>query len=236
MAAIHTSERTLDSAATPVVVDLSTAKAVIWDMDETLAGTASQWMAAEVQTLALVGRVWDADLSRKYKGMNAGDVATVMHREIKPANVTLEQMRRTMRDGLIAAFHATPPAPMRGAVQMVRALHGQRPQALASGSPLEVIEFTLNQLGVRDAFDIILSSESVTRGKPHPDVFLATAELLKLSPADCYVIEDSLIGTQAAQAAGMRCLTIPSLLAATPAIAQIATVVAPSLEQVRFTF
>jgi HAD superfamily hydrolase (TIGR01509 family) len=125
---------------------------------------------------------------------------------------------------------------MLGAASAVRAMAGKRRLALASGSPLELIEFTLAKLELRDAFEIVISSEAVPRGKPHPDVFLAAAELLKVPAADCFVLEDSLVGVQAAEAAGMPCLAIPSLLAATPAIAAIATVVAPSLDQVRFNF
>jgi beta-phosphoglucomutase-like phosphatase (HAD superfamily) len=46
------------------------------------------------------------------------------------------------------------------------------------------------------------------RGKPAPDIFLRAAELLKVPPADCWVIEDSKPGIAAAKAATMRVIAI----------------------------
>lgn len=57
-------------------------------------------------------------------------------------------------------------------------------------------------------------------GKPHPDVFLAVAEALGVQPESCLVIEDSLAGARAAQAAGMACFVVPSVeVAELPAVA-----------------
>ncbi|MGB4491550.1 MAG: HAD-IA family hydrolase, partial [Halanaerobiales bacterium] len=43
-------------------------------------------------------------------------------------------------------------------------------------------------------------------GKPHPEIFLTTAEKLGVNPEDCVVIEDSRNGVLAAKAAGMKCI------------------------------
>jgi HAD superfamily hydrolase (TIGR01509 family) len=51
--------------------------------------------------------------------------------------------------------------------------------------------------------DAVASSEDVQRGKPHPDLFLAAAAKLGVSPERCTVMEDSEVGIQAARAAGM---------------------------------
>ena len=44
------------------------------------------------------------------------------------------------------------------------------------------------------------------RGKPAPDLFLAAAASAGIAPESCLVIEDSLHGVRAAEAAGMQCL------------------------------
>ena len=54
--------------------------------------------------------------------------------------------------------------------------------------------------------DAVVSSEDVTRGKPHPDLFLQAAAKLGAAPQPCTVVEDSEVGIQAAQAAGMSAL------------------------------
>lgn len=62
-------------------------------------------------------------------------------------------------------------------------------------------------LGLQDLrrhFRSVLSVQDVGRGKPAPDLFLKTAELTGMTPAECVVIEDSAPGVAAARAAGMR--------------------------------
>lgn len=81
--------------------------------------------------------------------------------------------------------------------------------AVGSSSTLEIIEATLDGLGVRALFDAVVSAADLPRGKPAPDVFLEAARRLGVAPAACLVIEDSERGVQAARAAGMRCVAIP---------------------------
>jgi len=79
-------------------------------------------------------------------------------------------------------------------------------RALASGSSQELIEIILRKLDLMNSFEVVLSSERVPRPKPWPDVFLRAAELLNTPPDQCLVIEDSMLGIQAARAAGMLCI------------------------------
>jgi beta-phosphoglucomutase len=54
--------------------------------------------------------------------------------------------------------------------------------------------------------DALVTAEDVTRGKPHPDLFLRAAELMGVPPGECVVIEDSDVGIECAKRAGMRAL------------------------------
>ena len=79
----------------------------------------------------------------------------------------------------------------------------QVPMAVASsGSPAK-IRFSLEQTGLLDFFPHLCSAVEVSRGKPAPDLFLLAAERLGLAPERCAVIEDSVPGIEAANAAGM---------------------------------
>ncbi len=51
-------------------------------------------------------------------------------------------------------------------------------------------------------------AEDVSRGKPHPDVFLEAAAKINRSPASCLVIEDAHVGIEAAHAAGMKVIAV----------------------------
>lgn len=203
--------------------------ALIFDMDETLAATGLLWRQAEKDLLQKFGHEWTPELGAAYKGMNAWDVAKTI-REILNLPATARQCGEFLRERLTVAFESKPVEPMHGAVETVRLARSHGRMAVASGSPLHLIEYTMDQLGITDQFDILLSSESVPRGKPFPDVFLAAADALGAKPADCLVMEDSIVGAQAAQAAGMRCYVVPSL----PSLdfSGIADRVFPSLKEI----
>jgi len=185
-----------------------TPAAIIFDMDGTLAATISLWRQAEFHLLDLIGQKWTPELAKHYNGMNSRDVATTIHRLTK-TSLSLELCQETMRTELFKAFETTPPEPMPGAVECVERLAGLAPLTLASGSPLPLIEFVVERLKIKKYFTHLLSSESVQRGKPFPDVFLASAAAINVEPTRCLVIEDSLIGVQAAKAAGMKCFAVP---------------------------
>ena len=54
--------------------------------------------------------------------------------------------------------------------------------------------------------DAVVTAADVSRGKPHPDLFLRAAERLRVAPERCIVIEDSDVGIESAGRAGMRAL------------------------------
>lgn len=80
------------------------------------------------------------------------------------------------------------------------------PVAVASSSPLTLIELIMDKTGLGPYFNVKVTGEEVKFGKPAPDIFLHTANLLGVEPSSCIVIEDSRNGVQAAKSAGMRCI------------------------------
>jgi beta-phosphoglucomutase len=70
----------------------------------------------------------------------------------------------------------------------------------ASRNAREVVR----RLGIASFIDAYADGQAVERSKPAPDVFLAAAELLDVTPAECVVVEDAEAGIEAAHAAGMQ--------------------------------
>lgn len=68
----------------------------------------------------------------------------------------------------------------------------------------------VDQLRIKPYFKVLVSSDQVEKAKPHPDIFLKTAELLKFNPRECLVLEDSPNGIAAAKAASMFCIAVPN--------------------------
>src|SRR5215469_7266330 len=78
------------------------------------------------------------------------------------------------------------------------------PLCVASNSHLDRVRHSLEVTELLQFFDPhVFSAIMVERGKPAPDPFLFAAQRLNVSPADCLVVEDSVHGIIAAQAAGM---------------------------------
>jgi len=110
----------------------------IFDMDDTLAVTSELWQRAKSEFLESAGHTWPSGLVSHYKGMNALDVAAVMHRRLgleKP----LEWYQWLLRELLIASFQKGPLIPMPGAEACLRLARKQASLALASGSPMEFL-------------------------------------------------------------------------------------------------
>ncbi len=80
--------------------------------------------------------------------------------------------------------------------------------ALASGSDRAVVETVLELQGLGRFFSAVISGSEIEHGKPAPDIFLRAAELLKVPPQTCCVIEDSKPGIAAGLAAGMQVIAI----------------------------
>jgi HAD superfamily hydrolase (TIGR01509 family) len=79
------------------------------------------------------------------------------------------------------------------------------PYCVATSARVSKMHITLGQTGLLPLFEhAMFSATMVSRGKPFPDLFLHAARTMGFAPADCIVIEDSVAGTQAGIAAGMR--------------------------------
>lgn len=109
-----------------------------------------------------------------------------------------DELATRLRQTMIARLTEIP-----GAAQVVASV--TLPKAVASSSTKEGLERKLRQVGLWDHFaPHVYSAEHVVHAKPAPDLFLHAAAALKIDPADCLVIEDSVNGVVAARAAGMR--------------------------------
>ncbi|MBR2256007.1 MAG: HAD family phosphatase [Blautia sp.] len=94
--------------------------------------------------------------------------------------------------------------------------------AVASSSPLFLIEKNLEKTNTAHFFDTVVSGTQVSRGKPEPDIFLLAAEKAGVPPTDCYVFEDSINGIIAGTRAGCASIMIPDLIEPTEEVKQIA--------------
>ena len=95
-----------------------------------------------------------------------------------------------------------------GARELLEALRGKVKVGLASMNNRSVVMDLLQINDLMGCFDSVLTVEAVSNSKPDPEIFLKTAAQLKTLPSKCVVLEDSLFGVQAAEAAQMGCIAV----------------------------
>jgi beta-phosphoglucomutase-like phosphatase (HAD superfamily) len=101
--------------------------------------------------------------------------------------------------------------------------------AIASSSPIRLIDAVCARLNLD--IDVRCSALDEPHGKPAPDVYLAAARRLDLSPARCLAVEDSPAGVLAAKDAGMTCVAVPDPLLTGDPRYRRADLVLPSLTE-----
>lgn len=185
-------------------------KALIWDLDGVLVDSEPLLFEAERLMLADYGAELTMEAKAPFVGLGGLEVIEALMGlfDIDADPATLGQAK--MRHYLELAKTVPGFAPT---IELAGAVHGDGiPMAIASGSTPEAIDAALEAIGLADAFTEKVSTQHVSRGKPAPDVFLFAAEKLGVPVESCVVVEDSAHGVEAAHAAGMRCIAIPSVL------------------------
>ncbi len=99
--------------------------------------------------------------------------------------------------------------PLEGLVPLLGALKARGiPVALATSAPAENVTFVLAATRLLPSFPAIVHGEQVARAKPDPEIFLKAAALVGVPARRCVVIEDSLVGIEAARSAGMKVIAL----------------------------
>lgn len=183
----------------------------IFDLDGTL-----------VHTMPLHYLAWDAAM--RHHGLaealnedlfySLGGVPTVRVAELlgqhyglklNPEEVEVTK-ERLFLEKLDAVDHIAP------VVEFARKAALTHPVAIATGGMPQVAAAALRAAGLSELFPIVVTPKDVApgRGKPAPDMFLLAARKMGVRPEKCLVFEDAEPGVQAALAAGMQVVRVPS--------------------------
>lgn len=173
---------------------------LIFDCDGTLTDSMPVHLIAWRDTLGRYGITFDEDRFYSMGGMPSAKIVALLAKEhgvdVDPEGVANEKEERFL--SLIDQV-----GPKQAVCEIALAYRGKKPMAVASGSGRVVVVKQLVTIGIEDLFPVMVTSEDTQRHKPEPDVFLVAAERLGVDPAKCVVFEDSPLGFQAAESAGM---------------------------------
>lgn len=184
-------------------------KAIIFDMDGVLIDSEPLWKIAEIEGFGKVGINLTQTDCEETVGLRIDEVVRLWHKKVGWKNKSIDAVADNIVDILIREIHARGTA-LEGVHETLELFRkADYKIGLATSSYQRIIHAVLQKLGIGDYFDEVHSAEFETHGKPHPAVFLTTAEKLGVHPSDCLVIEDSVNGVIAAKAARMKVVAVP---------------------------
>ncbi|HEY5121681.1 MAG TPA: hexitol phosphatase HxpB, partial [Acidimicrobiales bacterium] len=179
-----------------------TIQATLFDMDGLLIDSEVLWHEAEIEIFGALGVDLDEATDRSTKGLFVAEVVEYWYARYPWSGASTSEVV----DMLLARVGELVEAKGRllpGAVRAIELTSARGPVALASSTPLFLIEKCLAHFGLNDRFVSLHSAEFEPFGKPHPGVFLTAAAALGVAPDRCLVFEDSSAGVLAAKAGRM---------------------------------
>jgi sugar-phosphatase len=184
-------------------------QAIIFDMDGLLIDSEPFWQQAEIEIFADVGINLTSQLCQQTMGLRIDEVVNHWYQRSPWEGVSQEAIAQRIVQRVVELIE-TKGVARKGVYPLFDYLGKMNlPLALASSSAYVLIEAVIKCLDIRERFQVIHSATAEVYGKPHPAVYLTTAEKLGVAPTDCLALEDSLNGVLSAKAARMMCFAIP---------------------------
>lgn len=194
--------------ATPLVEAAHRPAAVLWDLDGTLVDTEPLWMAAEYDLALRHGAEWTHEDAMALVGNDLVESAHYIRRRMSlTASVgeIVDELVSQIADAMTRPIEWRP-----GAVELLRDIRRSGiPTGLVTMSYRVIVDALLPQLP-DGTFDVVVTGDEVSAGKPHPEPYLAAARMLGVDPTGCVAIEDSPTGAASAETAGCHVVVVPN--------------------------
>lgn len=183
-------------------------KAIAFDLDGLMVNTEDIYDHVCDELLGKRGLRFSRELKLKMMGRPGHVAIQIMKEELELADSIPD-----LQDEVAHLFHDIMP-------RFVQRLPGlselldfadelEIPKCVATSSFRHHADRVLEECELTARFDFILTSEDVTHGKPHPEVYLLAAEKHEVSPGQMLVLEDSVQGTRAGIDSGSVTVAVP---------------------------
>jgi beta-phosphoglucomutase-like phosphatase (HAD superfamily) len=176
------------------------ARALLFDLDGTLADTMSIHLEAWQQVLAERGVTLARERYYAMAGIPTRKILSMISEELQ---VALDYEQLVVRKEALFLAQAHRAAPIEPWFSIARKHAGHKPMAVVSGGIRRSVARTLDLIGATGFFGTVVTAEDTEHGKPDPAPFLLAASRLGVEAGACLVFEDGDPGIRAAQAAGM---------------------------------
>jgi len=180
-------------------------KALIFDCDGTLVDSMPLHMKAWVEAFKFFNERFDYDYLYSLKGMKELEIIELYNKKFG-TNLNSEETVSKKHEYYFKNIDSV--KPIGPITKIAKEYFGRLPLAVVSGSVRDIVHKELEVVGVFNLFKTILTASDPYKPKPSPDIFLAAAKSLNVSPEYCLVFEDGDSGLEAATKAGMQIVDV----------------------------
>ena len=184
-------------------------KAILFDMDGVLIESEFLMRSSAIQALAEFGVEACHEDFYEFTGMGEDRfVGGVAEKHGKAYVTSMKDLAYDYYGQRVKAEAHIP----EGVKEMLQQLHSQGiTLAICSAADLRKVRYNIQAIGVDESlFSALVTGSDVERKKPFPDIYLEGARRIGMDPKDCLVVEDAISGIQAAHAAGMDAVGVPT--------------------------
>lgn len=179
---------------------------VIFDLDGVIVDTAKYHFKAWQRMAAELGVEFTEKENEQLKGVSRrGSIDKILAwGNLELPEEEIEKWMKVKNDWYLEYVDAMNPSEiLPGAKELIHQAK-EAGMKISLGSASKNSQFILERVNLIDEFDALVDGNVVSASKPDPEVFLTAAQLLRIAPENCLVIEDAVSGVEAAKNGNMK--------------------------------
>lgn len=177
-------------------------EAIIFDMDGTIIDSMWLWKHVDEKFFAERNMVMPETLQKDIESLSMDDTAQYFLSHF-PLDYTKEELISIWND-MADYEYRNDVTYKEGALEFIKELKKSgKKLGIATSNSRELVNAVDDHLHFLPYMDCVITSKEVPKGKPNPDIYLAVAEKLNVTPKNCLVFEDVIGGLTAGIRAGM---------------------------------
>ncbi len=184
--------------------------AVVFDLDGVICHTDKYHYLAWKELADKLGIYFDETINNRLRGVSRlASFEIILERyDGQMSEEQKEEYAGQKNDIYRTLLQQMTPADLDPSVKETLVALREKGYKLAIGSSSKNTPLILEKIGLDGFFDAISDGNNITHSKPDPEVFLKAAEYLGVPATECLVVEDAVVGVDAAHAAGMQAAAI----------------------------